>query len=109
MVGVAKALDKVLSQPPQPSLPSLVTCHLPRQPPPLCHDSDTPVRYIPMRHTPVECTLMRYTPLRCMPVRCTPMRYTPVGYTHMRCTPMRYRPINAIPCTSNTSSNLGGL
>ena len=40
MVAMGKAIDKVLSQPPQPSLPSPVTCHLPRQPPPLCHDSD---------------------------------------------------------------------
>src|SRR5436305_1300275 len=41
MVAMGKAIDKVLSQPPRPSLPSPVMRHLPRQPPPLCHDSDS--------------------------------------------------------------------
>src|SRR5947208_13964085 len=41
MVTVGRAIDKVLSQPSQPSLPSPVTCYPPRQPPTLCHDSDS--------------------------------------------------------------------
>src|SRR5271156_1866618 len=41
MVTVGRTIDKVLSQPPQSSLPSHVTCYPPRQPPTLCHDSDT--------------------------------------------------------------------
>src|SRR5436305_652886 len=69
MVGVARALDKVLSQPPQPNLPSLVTCHLPRQPPPLCHDSDTAdlearypyVPFIPARDTNIAIAKAKAT------------------------------------------------
>src|SRR5436305_50713 len=54
MVTVGRAIDKVLSQPPQPSLPSPVTCYPPRQPPTLCHDSDT--QHLPVRsHRGAQC------------------------------------------------------
>jgi hypothetical protein len=61
-----------------------------------------PVRYAPMRYTPVRCTLMRYTPMKYTPMRrmlmrCTLMRYTPMRHTPMRCTLMRYTPTRCTP------------
>src|SRR5438045_2950205 len=68
MVAMGNAIDKVLSQPPRPSLPSPVPCHLPRQPPPLCHDSDivhlTPLftRYIWEKHLQPEIKTLLLDP-----------------------------------------------